>query len=85
MDKKTSVTEEFLVTEELLELGKSSKNGWSKAQIRLLGMNNYYTNWKKDIIGRSISEENAKKFIDLKDKHVPKKNKGNKNQIKIDY
>ena len=62
----------MILTNEILEQGKSINGGWSGKQWRLLGITNHYKikGWKNRIIGKHFSEETINKFIDLKDKHI---------------
>lgn len=59
------------ITRELLDAGRSSRNGWSAAQLALLGYE--YPNdgnWKHDCINLEIPDEIAEQFVALKDKHI---------------
>ena len=77
--------ETIIVTEELLEKGKSAKGSWNLKQLRLLGIRQPYKGWKRNIIGRTISKENARKFLILKDYHLRKiQKKQEKIQEEID-
>ena len=67
-----------LITEELLEKGKSINGGWNLQQVEALGFNGWESKWKKRAIGKYRSEIDVKIFLDLKDKHtkgMPKKAK----------
>lgn len=57
------------ITEEILNRGKSSNNGWNLDQLRVLGLHGFQKGWKKSLIGKEISEEQLSKFINLKDTH----------------
>ena len=62
-----------IITEELIELGKSDRGGWSYKQFELLGLS--YpprSGWKTEITGKEISEETALLFVSLKNKHFKK-------------
>lgn len=52
------------VTEQLLRNGQSDNGGWSKAQLALLGIPwPLKHGWKATIIGTTISEDTAKRFL----------------------
>lgn len=54
------------ITEELITAGTSERGGFSKRQLALLGVDwPPVSGWKKAIIGRSISEEDAEEFLQL--------------------
>ncbi len=54
------------ITEELIAAGTSERGGWSKRQLALLGVDwPPVGGWKKSIIGRPISEEDAEEFLRL--------------------
>jgi hypothetical protein len=56
------------ITPELLEAGKSSRGGWSKAQLAILGVAwPPAAGWKARVIGVSISRADADRFIQLRD------------------
>ena len=44
----------------------SRYGGWKKVQLIALGLNGFGKKWKRKIIGKEISEDNAKKFLELK-------------------
>ena len=56
-----------LITDELIESGKSASGGWSKAQLQILGVAWPPQNgWKAGVIGKSIQESDAKLFLSLR-------------------
>jgi len=61
------------ITNEFLEKGKSIKGGWSSAQFRSLGVSSFKKGWKRKLIGTDVTEEQADKFINLKDAHIGKR------------
>lgn len=63
------------ITGEMIDNGKSSKGGYSKKQMELLGEDIKVKGWKKRIIGKSITEENFNLFLSLKDAHLKLKDK----------
>ena len=68
------------ITQELLDLGRSRNERWSKEQRRLLGI---VPPWPPNLmpigetIGKTISKENADNFVLLKDRHLENKNPKN--------
>ncbi len=64
----------MVVTEELLERGKSIRGGWSREQFHVLGIDFPPSKgWKKSILGEYISEIDANFFVELKDAHSTRK------------
>ena len=60
------------LTEEILEQGISRNGGWSNAQLRVLGVKiPLRSGWKKRIIGKFFEEIEIKRFLELKDAHLP--------------
>ena len=56
-----------LITDELIESGKSASGGWSKAQLQILGVAwPPQKGWKAGVIGKSIQESDAKLFLSLR-------------------
>jgi len=64
-----------VVTQEIIQSGKSSKGGWSKAQCELFGIGRLYKGWIRDIIGSDFPQVDVEKFVKLKDKHLKGKRK----------
>ncbi len=61
----------MLLTNEMIEQGRSRNGGWSLDQFRLLGFDSFpQKGWKKVLIGKEIEPEIIKQFIELKDKHL---------------
>jgi hypothetical protein len=55
------------VTAELIEAGRSERGGWSKAQLALLGVVwPPPAGWKRVVIGRSIPQADAERFVQLR-------------------
>ena len=69
MDYKT-VCNIRSVKERLIEAGKSSNNGWSMAQLNLLGIHEFKKGWKRRLINDHISVDTYKIFASLKDAHL---------------
>ena len=68
----------MIITERLLLEGKSSRGAWSEKQVKLLGEpDGTYKNphWRKNVIGRYISDVDAERFVALKDAHLNRKNR----------
>ena len=67
----------MVLTKQVLDNGMSRNGGWSAKQIRSLGVDDEITGgmfkkgWKKRITGLDIPEENIKRFLALKDSHLP--------------
>ena len=65
----------MLLTEQILEEGKSSKGAWNKKQLLALGVEvdkefRLKKGWKTQIIGSQISEQQIKRFLDLRNAHL---------------
>lgn len=69
----------MILTQEIIDKGKSTRGGWSNQQWRALGVTNKQlriSGWKYDILGTDINEDRIKEFLALKDNHF-KRNKKN--------
>lgn len=67
----------MVITDELLEMGRTETGGYTKAQIELLGLDwaEFKSNdkrswwnkrpWKKAVLGKEISDETAAMFVHL--------------------
>jgi len=79
-DTMTQDNSKVRITQELLDLGRSRNERWSKEQRRLLGI---VPPWPPNLmpigetIGKTISKENADNFVLLKDRHLENKNPKN--------
>lgn len=65
-----------VITNQLLNQGKSVRGSWSTAQLAQLGIditNN--SGWLKKSIGKSVTQEQIDNFIALKDSHLVNKEK----------
>lgn len=64
----------MILTNEIMELGKSARGAWSHRQLKLLGVkpnqNKLPSGWKRKVIGRDYDEEVIAEFIALKDVHL---------------
>ncbi len=60
-----------VVTDELLEAGQSSRGGWSRAQLELIGVDwRPKKGWRGRVLGSPITWADAQEFRDLKDQHL---------------
>ncbi len=66
------MSDSIILTDEILEKGKSKNGAWSMDQLNQLGVFELKKGWKKRIIGQNFKQESIKKFLDLKDKHLDK-------------
>ncbi len=58
------MTDTVLVTEALLDQGKSKRGGWTKAQTGLLGLSwPLVRGWKRVVVGREIPRRDARRFV----------------------
>jgi hypothetical protein len=73
----------MILTKKILNKGRSSKGGFSKKQVELLGLdfNDLWKGWQAQIIGENYHEATIKKFIALKDSHVKKVHTPSKTNI----
>jgi hypothetical protein len=62
----------IILTEEILEKGKSRNGAWSAAQVKLFGISEFRKGWKKNIVGHSFPSAIIQRFLNLKDKHLEK-------------
>ena len=63
----------MIITNELIEEGKSSKGGWNNEQFKCLGELKFAVKgWKKRVIGTEVSKDAIKRFLELKDLHIKK-------------
>jgi len=65
----------MLITKEFIESGMSRNGAWNKAQMDALGVKYEFPfhlphKWKRKLVGKEISDSQAKKFIDLIDAHL---------------
>lgn len=68
----------IIITNEIIEKGKSTNGGWNKKQLEIIGVTSMKKGWKKRLIGKYISQERVAEFLKLKDSHL-----FNSNQIDI--
>ena len=77
----------MLLTKELIEKGKSTRGGWSQAQLSCLGVAMpLQSGWMNTLDGKEILDESYERFLSLKDAHVkvgdPSRAKPSKELIK---
>jgi len=67
----------MLLTQAILEKGKSSRGSWSAKQLALFGVdyNRMSKGWIRSIINREYSESVIIEFLALKDEHLKRKKK----------
>ena len=67
----------MILTEEILQKGKSSNGGWSTQQLRALGIKNFFLEkgWKRRITGKDFPESDIKMFLSLRNAHLKAKNR----------
>lgn len=64
----------MIVTEEIIQQGRSLNGGWSSKQLQVFGIDSFVKGWKLSLIGKSFSEGTIKKFLNLRSRHLGKKN-----------
>lgn len=59
------------ITQDLIRAGQSSNGGWSKKQLRLLGIKwPPLQGWRRRIDGAHIADAKADRFVKLRDVHM---------------
>lgn len=62
----------MIITQRLIEQGKSSTGGWNRNQLLVLGAGWPPTKgWRKRLEGQPITEEDAARFLELRDADLP--------------
>ncbi len=60
-----------VISQTLLDAGRSDRGSWSKRQLQLLGVPYpLQSGWKQRILGQTVSEQTARDFIALKNQHL---------------
>lgn len=68
----------MVITNEIIEYGKSDYGGWSNKQLRALGLPSRYfksdggliKGWKKFLIGLDVPVEKINMFYELRNAHI---------------
>lgn len=59
------------ITRDLIFEGQSKNGGWSRKQVEELGISwPLKSGWITRAIGREVSEEQARRFVAMKDEHI---------------
>ena len=74
-EKKPNTPDTIIITESILEQGKSKNGGWSRHQIGILGENQDKKGWRKRLIGKRVRQSQVTNFINYKNAHLKPKNK----------
>jgi hypothetical protein len=61
------------VTKEFLEAWKTERGGYTKRQVQALGFKTWTSGWKRGMIGKVISDEQADAFKAASNRHRPPK------------
>lgn len=73
LEKNTAKKPDHVVlTNEILEKGKSKNGAWSIEQMENFGISKLKKGWKYEIIGKEFSIGAIQRFLYLKDKHLEK-------------
>jgi hypothetical protein len=59
-----------VLTNEILDQGKSRNGGYSSKQLEIFGIEKFYKGWKKGLVGKSVHMSLVDDFINLKDAHL---------------
>ncbi len=59
------------VTRELLEQGKGRRGALNAKQVIALGDDFTVSGWRWRLMGKSITEQQKTRFLELKDAHLP--------------
>ena len=63
------------ITKELLERGKSDRGALNNKQVKALGIKQGFVNnpgWRNKLIGSQVTEQQYKRFLELKNSHLDK-------------
>ncbi len=64
----------MILTETILKLGRSYRGGWTREQMRLIGLEwPLVRGWKPEVIGQEFPDDNLIQFVYLKNRHLLKK------------
>jgi hypothetical protein len=72
-----SIKREYIIlTESMIDAGRSTAGGWSLDQVNALGVGwPLKKGWKSQLIGSTVSDAAYEKFIALKSKKLPQPKK----------
>lgn len=75
--KGNNMREELVtVDENLLRQGMSKRGAWSRKQLETLGVQWPLQNgWKQRLMGKRILASRARRFVELKDHHTPRRDR----------
>ena len=67
--------DEVVITDELLESGRSKNGGWSKSQIRALGVRfpasgAWPHKWRRGLLGQRVPKTSVEQFLALRNEHL---------------
>ncbi len=75
-----------VVTDELIAAGENGNGGWNEDQLKILGVAwPPKAGWKSACIGRSITDEQAKRFVELRGVKRSKRNSFCAGQSSFDF
>lgn len=60
----------MILTNELLEAGKSDNGGWNTTQLRILGFNGFEYKWRRRATGMAITQEQYDQFLAVRNAHL---------------
>lgn len=60
----------MILTEQILNQGKSNNGGWNAKQMECLNSYPLVKGWKRRLIGKDFPEEVINNFISLKNDHI---------------
>ena len=71
----------IILTDHIIEKAKSSSGGWSRQQLKLIGVSTGEESgifkidkyWKQTVIGKEYPNDVIQKFVELKDQHISTK------------
>jgi hypothetical protein len=64
----------MILTDYIIEEGKSFNGGWSQPQVELLGVSwPPQSGWKKKLVGIEVDDDVVDKFLSLKNAHLQTK------------
>jgi len=81
--KSGTISFNIILTDHIIEKAKSSSGGWSRQQLKLIGVSTGEEigifkpakNWQQTVIGKEYPNDVIQKFVQLKDQHLSTKKK----------